>query len=287
MQTQAGFVFLNGRLVKAERASVSVFDRGFMYGDGLFETVRTYHGVPFSLDAHLKRLGRSAATLGFELPDYDWQDVVSRLLHRNQLDQSDAAVRLTVTRGKSVPDLMPPRKPSPTTLVTARRVDPRLHDMQRRGVSVTLLPFGRDGFFAEHKLLGYVPAVLGKVIAAERGCTDGIHLESDGTVREATTASLFVFRGQSLLTAPTTGILPGVTRRLVLDLAATDGIHVLEKQVKRIDLRHATEIFMTSSVAEIVPVVSVDKRPVGTGRPGQLTRRIQRLYRHKVELSCR
>ena len=286
MQRLSGFVFLNGRIVKAERASVSVFDRGFLYGDGLFETLRTYHGVPFALDAHLRRLHGSARMLGLTIPDYDWTTVVQRLLKRNRLDRIDAAVRLTVTRGTSGPDLTPPAEPQPTTLVTVRKVDPKLPETQRQGIRVTLLPFGRDGFFAEHKLLGYVPAILGKALAAERGCNDGIYLEGDGTIREATTASVFVVRGQSILTTPTSGILPGVTRRTVLDLAAADGIRVVERPLRRADLLRCQEVFLTSSVAEIVPVVRVDKRVVGSGRPGSMTKRIQHLYRLAVERHC-
>jgi len=286
MQRLSGFVFLNGRIVKAERASVSVFDRGFLYGDGLFETLRTYHGVPFALDAHLRRMHGSARMLGLEVPDYNWATVVQRLLKRNRLDRIDAAVRLTVTRGTSGPDLTPPPEPQPTTLVTARKLDPKLPETQRRGIRVTLLPFGRDGFCAEHKLLGYVPAILGKALAAERGCNDGIYLEGDGTIREATTASVFVVRGQSLLTTPTSGILPGITRRTVLDLAAADGIRVVERQLRRADLQRSQEVFLTSSVAEIVPVVRVDERAVGSGRPGSMTKRIQRLYRLAVEQHC-
>jgi branched-subunit amino acid aminotransferase/4-amino-4-deoxychorismate lyase len=287
MRPVAGCVFLNGRIVKSARASVSVFDRGLLYGDGLFETIRTYRGMPFALEAHIERLRGSAEMLGFRLPNYDWATVISRLLERNHLMSSDAAVRLTVTRGPAEPNLLPPTSPRPTTIATARLVDPALARRQRRGTSVTVLPFTRGGSFTEHKLLDYVSAILGRTLALQRGCDEGIYADPDGRLREAITASLFIVRGQSLLTTPVQGILPGVTRRFVLELAEKAGIRVVEAALHRRDLLRAAEAFLTSSVAEIMPVIRVDERPVGSGRPGTLTRRIQQLYRSEVCRRCR
>jgi branched-subunit amino acid aminotransferase/4-amino-4-deoxychorismate lyase len=286
MHPYAGCVFLNGRIVKAARANVSVFDRGLLYGDGLFETIRTYRGVPFALGEHIERLGSSARALGFRLPDYDWADVIGRLLEHNYLTSSDAAVRITVTRGPAEPSLLPPESPRPTTIATARPVDPVFARRQRRGISVTVLPFARGGSFTEHKLLDYVSAIVGRTVALQRGCEEGIYADPDGRLREAVTASLFIVRGQSLLTTPVEGILPGVTRRFVLELVERAGIRVVEAALHRCDLLRAAEIFLTSSVAEIMPVVRVDERPVGSGRPGILTRRIQRLYRSEVGRRC-
>jgi branched-chain amino acid aminotransferase len=282
MQPHAGYVFLNGRIVKAARACVSVFDRGLLYGDGLFETVRTYRGVPFALEHHLERLRSSASVLGFCLPGYRWADVVGRLLEHNHLTSSDAAVRITVTRGPAEPNLLPPDSTHPTTIATARPVDPVLAQRQRRGIAVTVLPFARGGSFTEHKLVDYVSAIVGRTLALQRGCEEGIYADRDGRLREAVTASLFVVRGQSLLTTPVEGILPGVTRRFVVELAERAGIRVAEAALHRRDLLRATEAFLTASVSEITPVIRVDERPVGGGRPGILTRRIQRLYRGEV-----
>lgn len=282
MSFPSGYVFLNGRFVKVAHASVSVFDRGLLFGDGLFETVRIYSGVPFALDAHIERLRCSARALGIPIPAHDWGKLIKRLLERNGLTSDDAALRITITRGPAEPNLPPPPAPQPTTIVTARPIDPELRKRQRGGISVALLRFARDPWLARYKLLNYVPAIIGRASAAARGCDDGIYADSRGRLREATTASLFLVRGQTLFTAPLRGILPSITRQLVRDLAREAGIPVIEKPLSRRDLFAAEEAFLTSSVAEIVPVIRVEKHLIGKNGVGTLTRRLQRLYQRCV-----
>lgn len=276
-------VFLNGRFVAAARASVSAFDRGLLYGDGLFETMRAYRGKVFALEQHLERLAGSAEVLGLPVPRHDWRAKIGELLRRNGLLRGDAWVRLTLTRGPDAPRVLPPETPHPTAIVMAMPVDPSLSIKQRRGVAVTLLPYSRHGFIPEHKSLNYLPAVVGKVLAARHGAFEGLFVRNNHYLTEGTTTSLFVVHSKSLWTSPIGGILPGVTRRIVLDLAARAKMSVIERALTTDDLFQGDEAFLTSSIAEIVPIVDVDQIPIGSGRPGPVTRKLQRLFRSEVE----
>jgi branched-chain amino acid aminotransferase len=278
-----GYVFLNGRFVAAARASVSVYDRGLLYGDGLFETLRAYNGKVFALDEHLERLAGSARVLGLPVPSYDWRPLIAELLRCNLLQRCDAWVRITLTRGPADPIVLPPVPPRPTTIVMVKPIDPTLAAKQRRGVAVTLLPYSRHGFIPEHKSLNYLPAVVGKVLAARHGAYDGIFVRGEHFITEGTTSSLFVVQGKSLWTTPIGGILPGVTRRRVLDLAERARLRTLERDLTTTDLLEADEAFLTSSISEIMPIVEVDQTRIGKGQPGPVTRKLQKLYRAAVQ----
>ena len=275
-------VFLNGRFVAATRAAVSVYDRGLLYGDGLFETMRAYRGFIFALHEHLDRLRTSARVLGLPIPDFDWVAVFSELLRRNRLRRHDAWVRLTITRGVAEPSVLPPDVLKPTTIAMARRIDSNSAQLQRRGVAVSLLPFSRSGVLPEHKSLNYLPAVMGKVLAARHATYEGLFVDRDDVLSEGTTSSLFLVENRQLSTAPVNGILPGVTRQLVVELAVGDKIRVAEKEVTSAQLRRSDEAFLTSSIVEIIPIVRVDSSSLGSGRPGPVTRRLQRLYQAAI-----
>lgn len=276
------YVVLNGRLVAAARAMVSVYDRGFLYGDGLFETLRAYRGRVFALDAHLVRLRHSADALAMPVPDYPWATLIARLLERNRLLRNDAWIRLTLTRGPAEPGLLPPTQPRPTTVIMARPIDPALAGQQRRGVAVVSLPFERDPALAAHKLVHYVPAILGKIRAARARAAEGLYTGADGTLLEGTTSSLFWVKDGTLCTPPMLGILPGVTRSVVLDLAAQAAVPVREAAPTIDDLQRADEAFLVSTIVEVLPVVRADGARIGTGRPGPITRRLQQLYREAI-----
>ena len=275
-------VFLNGRYVAAERATVSVYDRGLLYGDGLFETMRAYRGNVFALADHLQRLHRSADVLGIPLPKLDWEKVIGELLKRNRLTRRDAWVRLTVTRGSQAPKVLPAETLRPTHFVLVRPVDPELAEKQRHGVKVKLLPYSRYGFVPELKSLNYLPAVVGKVLAAQHGAEEGIFVRSGRYVTEGTTSSIFAVRDNALWTPPVGGILPGITRGIVLELAPSAGLRVVERQISPADLLRSSEVFLTSSLTEVLPVVQVDTTRVSGGRPGTVTRKLQQLYRERV-----
>jgi D-amino acid aminotransferase len=278
-----GYVFLNNHIVPAARATISVFDRGLLYGDGLFETMRAYRGRVFALTEHLARLERSALVLGMPLPALDWNAVIVDLLARNELLGHDASVRLTLTRGTSDPVPLPPEDPQPTILLMVRPVNSEIQKQQRAGIRVTFLPYSRHGFLPEHKTLNYLTAVIGKVLAKRQAAQEGLFVRSGRFLSEGTTSSLFVVRKKQVWTPTLKNILPGVTRRHIIGLAEDLGIVVKERSVTTHDLYAADEAFITSSVAEILPVVEATDETIGSGKPGPITRRLQRLYRKTVE----
>src|ERR1700687_3009898 len=253
------FVHLNDHIVPTRRAHVSVFDRGLLYSDGVFETVRAYRGAAFALREHLARLQASADFLGIGLPHRPWREDIDALLKRNELSDSDAWVRITVTRGVGAPGLVPPARIHPTLIITAGLIDAAIATAQRHGARVTLLPFARHGFLSEHKVLDYLPAVLGKVIAARHHAFEGLYVDESSIVTEGTPSNVFVWHGRTLSTPPVAGLLPGVTRKLVMDVAAADHLHVTERRLRRQDLLDASEVFLTSSLSEIVPVTTIDE----------------------------
>ena len=274
-------VWLNGRILDGGRATLPITERGFLYGDGLFETVRAYGRRPFLLARHIARL-RHAARLLFIPVSGDvayWARAVARVLTANQLD--DAAIRLTVTRGTAA-GLDPPAHPRPTVLVQARPLDAKLPERQAHGISVSLLPFARgSGPFVGLKTLGYLPAVLGRREARRRKTSEALYVTAAGEVTEATTANVFVWQGGRLRT-PGEDILRGITRDVVVGLARRLGFRVEETPVRRDALRGAGEMFLTSSVVEVLPVVRVDGWKIGTGAPGPVTRLLQEAYRREV-----
>lgn len=282
----SGTVFLNGRLVSAARARVSAFDRGLLYGDGLFETLRCYRGRAFALDRHLQRLRGTASWLGIPIPAIDWERQIAAVVRRNGLSDVDAAVRLTLTRGPAALGLLPPSRPRPTVLITCTPVPPSLPRMQKRGARVALLPFARGGPLAGYKLLNYVPAILGRRLAQRQRAFEGLFLDGRGYLSEGTTSNLFIARRGRLLTPPLDGeaaVLPGVTRGLVIALATAAGIPVRERRLRASDLLSADEALLSASVSEVVPIVGAGEQTIAAGRPGPLTRRIQQLYREAVQ----
>lgn len=281
--TTNGYVFLNGRIIDARRATISVYDRGLLYGDGLFETMRAYKGAAFAIEEHFHRLRTSADILGLPIPNLDWPTRIAELLERNGLAKQDAWVRVTITRGPAEPRVLPPDIAKPTTIIMVRPLDRDIARHQKKGVKIALLPFSRHGFIPEHKSLNYLPAVVGKVLASYHGAYEGLFVRADHVLTEGTTTSVFLVRERTLYTSPQGGILPGVTRGLVIDLARAHGIPVVERDITTTDLRLADEAFLTSSMIEIVPIVHVDETNLGTGRPGPITTKLQQLYTEAVK----
>ena len=283
-------VFLDGKFVASRAARVSALDRGLLYADGIFETVRSYAGHPFALGDHLIRLRDGAAHIRLPLRQTDawWRRVIAELLQRNHLVRGDAAVRLTITRGVGGDGLLPPRRPRPTVLVIARRLPRDIERLQRRGVGVLLLPFhpGLGGYLSSVKTTDYLTAALGKALARERGAFEGLYVTKSGRILEGTTSNLFVLRGRSLATPPLEGnVLPGVTRGKVLEIARASGFAVRERVIRRDDLLKADEAFLTATTIEIVPIRRVDRVSIGSGRFPQTTK-LQALFReHRLALN--
>ena len=275
-------VWLDGRIVSGARARISVLDRGFLYGDAAFETVRIYDGRPFLWSAHLRRLETTLRRLSIPKPGFDLRRALDELLSAAGL--REAALRMTVTRGAGE-GLVPPAGISPTVLLMVREIPPRLTSDRDKGVRAILLPFGRGrhGFTSGHKTTDYAAAVQGRMRASRRGAAEGIYVEDDGTVSEATTSNVFAVRRGRLLTPPLdAGCLPGITRASVLRLARRARMDVQEAALRAADLGDSDELFLTGSVIEILPVVRLDRRSIGDGAPGPRTRKLQELYRALV-----
>ena len=274
-------VWLNGRFMPARDARVSALDRGLLHGDGAYDTWRTYGGVPFATAAHTRRLAAAARALGLPAPGPArlWERRVRGLVGRSGL--TEAAVRLTVTRGTAGEGLAPEGRARPTLLLTVRRLPAYLARRQHEGVPVVLLPFPRDAGppWGGLKLVGHASAVAGRAVASRRGAAEGLYVTAGGEVTEATSANLFLVEQGALVTPPpAAGILPGVTRALVIALARRAGLRVREERVSVARLRRAREIFLTASTIEVLPVVRLDGRAVGGGRPGPVTLRLQSAY---------
>jgi branched-subunit amino acid aminotransferase/4-amino-4-deoxychorismate lyase len=278
-------VWLNGRLVDARAARVSALDRGLLHGDGVYDTWRTYDGRPFALAAHLRRLARATRRLALPPPGAagPWAARTRRLLGVNRL--GDGAIRLTITRGDGGLAPAPGRARRPTVLLTVRPLPPTLAATQARGVAAVLLPFPRDAGagWGDMKLVGHASAVAGRMLAQRRRAAEGLYVTAGGDVSEGTASNLFVVERGRLLTPPLDGtILAGVTRELVLGLARRAGLRVVEARLARARVLRAAEVFLTASTIEVLPVVRLDGRRVGHGRPGPVTRRLQEEYRRLV-----
>ena len=277
------FVCLNGDIVERGAAKVSAFDRSFLYGDGLFETVRAYGGVPFMLAEHLERMASSAKALDIAMPGAGViAAAVERLIELNGL--ADAYVRITLSRGIHTGELAPDEPPEPTLLVEARELHPYPAEMYERGASVIISPAMHDSASAinRHKTTSYLASILAKREAKERGADEAILLDHAGHVAEGATSNVFCVRGGRLLTPPLEmNILPGITRWTVIRLAREAGIEVEEAPFRAAALQSADEVFLTNSLMEVMPVGAIDGGKPGHV-PGPVTAALASAYENLV-----
>jgi branched-subunit amino acid aminotransferase/4-amino-4-deoxychorismate lyase len=271
-------VFLNGDILDAAQATVSIANPSLLHGVGLFETLRTYASRPFRLDAHIERMRRSAGVLGMTLGDtLDLlPDAISAVLKANEL--GDARVRFTVT-----PPGVTAGQDAPTLLVTAVELTGYPADLYHKGITIWLCTTYRQSAhdpLAGHKTTSYLPRLIALRDAQQRQCGEAIWFTPENLLAEGSISNVFVVRNGRLLTPPLdTPVLPGVTRASILELAAAHGIPHAEEPVNVNDLLDADEVFLTNAVMEVMPVTRVERRPIGTEQPGELTIRMARLYK--------
>jgi branched-chain amino acid aminotransferase len=278
------WVQLNDEMVREEEARVSVFDRGFTYGDGIFETFRAYRGTPFRLDAHLNRMAVAADALRFDLPRSAAQirSDIGLVLERNRL--TDAVVRINVSRGRGGRGPGIEGVYDPTYVVSAWPIPGDLDDRRARGASLCTVSTRRPdprALPAVAKLANYLNSVLVVAEAADRGCDDGLMLTTDGALAECGVANVFLVRSGVLATpALRLGVIPGITRGLVLELAENLGIGPEQSVYGPQALGEAGEVFVTNSIVGILPVRSADRcrYPV----PGAITTQLMASYRERV-----
>ena len=256
------WIYLNDRIVQEERARISVFDRGFLYGDGVFETVRIYDGRPVWLERHLARLARSCRQIHLPLPEKQWPAIFQKVIDKNRVDH--AAIRLTLSRGgrgreSATPDAGP-------TVVLFPRPLPHVTPAQRRkGVKLTIATIRRPSPLshpAQAKTLNYLNNLLAKQEAAERGAFEGLMLTTGGHLAECSMSNVFFIKDRILYTPSLAcGVLPGITREVVLEVAPTLGLQPREGRYRPESLYEADECFLTSSGVGILPVDTIDGRP--------------------------
>jgi branched-chain amino acid aminotransferase len=283
-------VHLNGELVDADAARISPFDAGYLYGDGLFDTLRTYRGFSHLLAEHVQRLSREAELLQipFDPSPGTWDHIIRELLAANGLMDEDARVRLQISRGGG-PDTdqvsVDPEAVSPVVFVHVRPISESTARIQRDGVRILSMQsaFAR-GNFPQIKSLNYLPSIMALRFARAQGYEEACLLNRQNKVLECATSNIFLIKGETLRTpSPRLGLLPGITRGRVLTLARDLSLRVEEAASELRDLVTADEVFLTGSVKEIVPVVGMDNGLIGGGRPGPWTRRLQEVYAADVE----
>jgi branched-chain amino acid aminotransferase len=276
------WIFLNDRFVPKERATVSVFDHGFLYGDGVYETLRAYDGRIFRLTSHLARLMRSARLISLDppIPEKDWPALLHEALQRNHL--TDAYIRITISRGEGEIGLDPDLCRHPTVVVIAKPLPVYPPKLYQEGVKLAAVSVRRNlpSALSPHiKSLNFLNNILAKQQATRAGAFDGLMLNAEGHLAESTTSNLFFVRGGRLCTPSVScGILDGITREVILLLAGEQQIPAEEGCYTPAVLRQADECFLTNTTMELMPVREVDNYPMGSGKPGTLTADLRRLF---------
>ena len=282
----AEIVYINASLVPRSEARISVFDHGFLYGYGLFETMRAYGGNIFLLDRHIARLKKSAESIGINLVGIDLEKACRDTLAANGLQS--ARVRLTVSHGDSADFPWLEAENRPTVVVTARDYRPFSSQVYGRGFKAGMSSYrrSRSSSLSGIKSTNYLVNVLARREATLGGLDEAILLNEDGYITEGSTSNIFFIKSSGLVTPPLeSGILPGITRALVMEIAGTLGISVAEDNIFPADLHRFNEAFLTGSVMEIMPLVAVRERDgkvitIGSGKPGEITRRLMLGYRN-------
>src|SRR5215468_4878501 len=282
-------VFLDGKFCGEKDAKVSVFDHGLLYGDGIFEGIRAYHGRVFKLKEHIDRLFYSAKALLLDVPLTHEQMMKAVVDTCRQNKIRDGYIRLVVTRGAGTLGLNPNRCKNPSVIIIADKIQLYPPELYKRGMDIVTVPTTRNLHSALNpaiKSLNYLNNILAKIEANNAGCEEAVMLNAEGFVSECTGDNLFVVRNGTLATPPlSAGALYGITRQVVIELAGELGIPVSEPNLTRYDLFNADECFLTGTGAEIVPVVKIDGRVIGTGKPGPVTERLVTQYHALTKVS--
>lgn len=274
-------VYVNGKFFDEGKARISVFDYGFLYGYGLFESMRAYNGRVFRLERHVGRLSDSAKEIGMDMSvgGGEIKSAVHSTLEENGL--SDAYVRVTVTYGVGEPRLKFSEDAKNSLIVFSRELslDTSVYEKGIRvAISEAVRPHPQ---FSGVKSLNFLPYLMAKLEAKKMRVDDMVLTNTDGTIAEASTSNIFFVSKGGLIT-PDSGILPGVTREVVIEIAKKEGIRVEERRVLPNEIKFFEECFLTNSVMELIPVVEIDGNSLGNGTPGEITKKMHHLYRRLV-----
>lgn len=276
-------IFLNGKIVPEEKAKVSVFDHGYLYGDGIFEGIRAYNGRVFKLKEHIKRLYQSAKTIMLNTgmtPD-EMEEAILETIRANEL--RDAYIRVVISRGTGDLGLDPRKCPSPTIVIIASEIELYDSKLYEEGLTVMTVPTRRNGpemVNPRIKSLNYLNNIMARIEANLMGVPEAIMLNEQGYVAECTGDNIFIIDGDTLITPPRhAGILKGIKREVAIEIAETLGLKLKEILFTRYDLYNADECFLTGTAAEVIPVVKIDGRVIASGKPGPYTKKIIEEFR--------
>jgi len=285
-------IYIDGKWYPKSQAKISVFDHGLLYGDGVFEGIRAYGGLVFMLEEHLDRLWESAHTLMLKVPlsRKEMQKAILETLRRNRF--TDAYIRVVVTRGVGDLGLDPAKCPRASVFIITDKIALYPESFYKKGLEIITVPTVRNFPEAVNpsiKSLNYLNNILAKIEAKNSGCIEALMLNHQGYVAECTGDNVFMVKydkgrkSRPVLTTPPVylGALKGITRQAILELAETKKIENHERIITRHDLFNADEVFLTGTAAEVIPVVKIDGRVIGTGKPGSVTQTLLGAF-HKL-----
>ncbi len=282
-------IYIDGKYYSEQDAKVSVFDHGLLYGDGIFEGIRIYHGRVFRLKEHIDRLFYSAKALLLDIPLSHEEIMRATVETCRQNNLREGYIRLLVTRGIGTLGLNPNRCKNPSVIIIADKIQLYPPEYYERGLQIITVPTTRNLHSALNpaiKSLNYLNNILAKIEANNSGCEEAIMLNAEGFVAECTGDNIFIIKEGQLFTPPlSAGALYGITRKVVIDLAREAGMQVSEPNLTRYDLFNADECFVTGTGAELVPVVKIDGRVIGEGKPGAMTKQLVERYHALTKVS--
>jgi branched-chain amino acid aminotransferase len=276
-------IYISGKFFPQDDAKISVFDHGLLYGDGVFEGLRSYRGKVFRLEEHIRRLYESAKAIWLEIPmsPDEMCDAVNDSVHVNKID--DGYIRLVVTRGVGTLGLDPNRCSNPQVIIIADTISLYPKELYEKGLEIVTVSVQRNhpaALSPRIKSLNYLNNILAKIEGIQAGCIEALMLNHKGEVAECTGDNVFLVRQGVLQTPPLeAGILQGVTRDAVIEIAREAGIEVREMPLTKHDVYVADECFLSGTAAEIIPVVRVDSRVIGSGKPGAITRDLEKRFK--------
>ncbi len=276
-------VYLNGNFKELKDAKISSLDHSFLYGDGVFDTLRAYNGRIFKIEEHIERLKNAADILEIKTFHIFTEKILHRLLNLNKI--KDATIRLTISRGEGPRGIDPDLCKTPNVVVVAEEFKGYPDIWYKNGISATILNIRKPHpkSFPSIKSNNYLPNILAKIEAKKRNADDGIFLTIDNYIACGITSNIFIVKGDKLITPQLSiGILPGITRKTIIEIAKSIGIPIFERKFKKDVLFEADEVFLTSTGYEVMPVAKIDDYKIKA--PGELTNKLLCLYREKISL---
>ena len=287
----AAAVNVNGRIAREDEAVISVFDHGFVYGEGVYETLRTYAGRLFLYDRHMRRLRNSARLIDLQLPftDDELRVAISETIDAAELGGREAYLRVLVTRGVGDLTYNLNATPKPSIVIIAKPMPDQPAEIYEQGVKLALVDVVRNHPQSVNPLIksnNLMNSALAAQQAFKRGAFEAVMRNYRGELTECATANLFIVKNGAALTPPLEcGLLPGITREYVIELARDLGFDVREQVLRDDDLFDADEAFLTSTTREVLPIVGVDERVIGTGKPGRVTQKLLSAFRARAAAS--